>query len=189
MLGGLRIVQKSAEIKDYYINHLHKSLAARKSGWKQKLLKLIPSRDRIENHAICKRCSPLLNKSPNYWHLNEASVCRAVAIGLFCAFIVIPFQTITAIILAIIFRSNLPLSVSIIWINNPLTITPIYYLCYLVGATVLRVPMIKNIHFNNIASDLHALWQPFLLGTFLCGLVACVLGYLCARLCWILFKR
>jgi len=56
-----------------------------------------------------------------------------MAVGLFCAFVPLPIQMLLAAAAAIIFRVNLPISVGLVWITNPVTIPPMFYFCYKVG--------------------------------------------------------
>ena len=37
-----------------------------------------------------------------------------------------PFETVVVIFLAIMWRANLPVSISVVWISNPLTWVPLY---------------------------------------------------------------
>ncbi|WP_132491974.1 DUF2062 domain-containing protein [Pseudomonas aeruginosa] len=48
-----------------------------------------------------------LTHDPNLWHLNRHSVSRAMAAGLFAAFIPMPMQMLLAAGLAVWIRSNL----------------------------------------------------------------------------------
>lgn len=63
-----------------------------------------------------------LTHDPNLWHLNRHSVSRAMAAGLFAAFIPMPMQMLLAAGLAVWIRSNLPISVGLVWLTNPITI-------------------------------------------------------------------
>ena len=71
--------------------------------------------------------------------MNRRSVSVACAIGLFCAFIPIPFQMILAAGLAIIVRCNLPIAVALVWITNPITMPPLFFLAYKMGAFLTDV--------------------------------------------------
>ncbi|MFW6343056.1 MAG: DUF2062 domain-containing protein, partial [Halothiobacillaceae bacterium] len=69
----------------------------------------------------------------NLWHLNRRSVSGGVAVGLFSAFVPIPFQMVLAAGLAILLRVNLPLSVVLVWITNPITIVPLLWVANRIG--------------------------------------------------------
>jgi uncharacterized protein (DUF2062 family) len=123
----------------------------------------------------------------NLWHMNRRSVSGAFAVGLFWAFVPIPFQMIGAAATAIAARVNLPISVALVWITNPITIPPMFYSTYLVGAWLLNVPP-QNLEFELsiewMAEYLSGIWQPLLLGSLLCGIVASILGYIIIRGLW-----
>jgi len=125
--------------------------------------------------------------APNLWHLNKRSVSGAFAVGLFCAFIPVPFQMVLAAAGALIFRVNLPLSIALVWITNPITMPPIFYFAYLVGTWVLDTPVMEvefSLTWHWLKTGLLSIWQPFLLGCFICGIVAGTVSGLLMRLIW-----
>ncbi len=96
-----------------------------------------------------------LSAYPNLCHLNTASIARGVAVGLFTACIpLIPFQTIMAITLSILIRANLAIALGVSWVSNPLTLLPITYFTYWIGAFILNEP-IKPILIPDFAWNLH----------------------------------
>jgi uncharacterized protein (DUF2062 family) len=84
--------------------------------------------------------------------LGRKNAARAAAVGLFCAWIPIPFQMILAASLAIFFSANIPLSVALVWLTNPITMPPLFYAAYRLGAWVLQMPV------NNFAFELSFRW-------------------------------
>src|SRR5260221_9609323 len=76
--------------------------------------------------------APLLHH-PNLWPLNRHSVAGGVAIGLFAGLVPGPFQMLTAAILAVPLRVNLPVALATTLYTNPLTIGPLYVIAYWIG--------------------------------------------------------
>lgn len=127
------------------------------------------------------------SREPNLWHINRKSVARAVAIGLFCAFIPIPIQMILAAGLAIIFRANIPLSVIVVWVSNPLTIPALFFFAYKLGTLLLNVhlePFQFEFSLNWLFTELQDRWQPFLVGCLCAGALASAIGYTIVHLYW-----
>lgn len=124
---------------------------------------------------------------PNLWHLNRMSSSRAFFIGLFMAFMPIPLQMVVAALAAIWLRANLPLAVALCWITNPLTFAPIFYLAYRVGAATLGVS-VEEVEFSLtwewLTQGLLLIWQPFLLGCFLCGFFFGSAGFFSINYLW-----
>lgn len=77
---------------------------------------------------------------PNLWHLNRHSVARAMAVGLFAAFIPIPLQMLLAAFLAISVRGNMPIAVSLVWLTNPITMPVVFFCTYMTGTWLMNIP-------------------------------------------------
>lgn len=124
---------------------------------------------------------------PNIWHLNRRSVSAAFFIGIFVAFMPTLGQMVIAAAAAIIFRSNLPVSVVLVWISNPITMAPIYYGCYRLGALIVGDPevQINWAHGPAVFLDqLHHIIVPLLVGCTITGLFFATLGFFFVRLFW-----
>jgi len=149
----------------------------------------MPDQQTIRNHKRLQFLGTLLH-DPNIFHLNRRSVSGAFSVGLFMAFVPVPLQMVLAAIGAIALRVNLPISVALVWITNPLTIPPLYYFAYKVGTWILQTP-VRDFQFELsthwIMGELGVIWQPFLLGCFVSGLGLALLGNLSIRLFWRLY--
>ncbi len=154
---------------------------------KQFFKRLLPSFTMIKTHPKLQFFGDLLH-DPNLWHLNRRSLAGAMAVGLFVAFIPIPMQMILAAAVAIYFRVNLPLSVSTVWLTNPITMPPLFYICYKTGTSMLNVPADPSLVFD-LSTDwflgtLSRVWQPFLLGCLVMATLSSLTGYLVVSLMW-----
>ena len=150
------------------------------------LKKITPDPKKITENRFMKIFGKLIH-DPGLWHLNRYSASGAFAVGLFMCFMPIPFQMVIAAGLAILFRVNLPLSVLLCWITNPITIPPMFYFAYLVGTWVLSWPPSEfafELSFEWLGNELIHIWQPFLLGCFICAAVLSFIGYHTISLSW-----
>ena len=153
---------------------------------KHLLKQYAPDHESIRNHKHLRMFGRLLH-DPNLWHMNRRSVSGAFAVGLFWALIPIPFQMIAAAAIAIPARVNLPVSVALVWITNPVTMPPIFYFCYRVGTWILGEPHAEHefeLTLQWFAESMTLIWQPLFLGSLLCALAAAAAGYCTIRLLW-----
>lgn len=153
---------------------------------KKKLQKLFPTPEQVRQNKSLSFLAPLMGK-PNLWHLNRRSVAQAFFIGIFCAFLPIPFQMVVAALLAFYFNSNLPISVGLVWISNPITMPPIFYATYSLGAYLLDIPpreFSSDMSLDSLLSQLNEIWLPLYLGSILTGFVLASLSYIGMRVLW-----
>jgi uncharacterized protein (DUF2062 family) len=146
----------------------------------KKLIKrLLPDRELIKRQKALKIFGSVLY-NPNLWCLNRRSAAGAFAIGLFFAFIPLPSQMLMSAGVAILFGVNLPLSIALVWITNPITIPVIFYLTYKLGAWILQEPS-QSFHFelswNFIVHQMSAIAPALFLGSVICGILFALLGY------------
>ncbi len=73
---------------------------------------------------------------PALWQLSRNSFATGVAIGLFCALLPMPLETLIAILMAVVFRGNLLIAAALVWVSNPLTWSFIFGTAYVLGAKV-----------------------------------------------------
>jgi uncharacterized protein (DUF2062 family) len=153
---------------------------------KKFLKRIVPSPDRIRDIKSLRVLGDWVYDG-NLWHINRYSASMAFFVGLFVAFIPAPGQTLIAAVLAVLLRCNLPLSVGLVFLTNPVTMPPIFYMAYKIGALIIDVPVTEidfEPGFDWLSNSLAAIWQPFLLGSLICGLFSGSLGYLIVNQLW-----
>ena len=153
----------------------------------RKLFKrVLPDPNVVKEHRSLTFMSHLLH-DPNLFHLNRHSVSGAFFLGLFVAFLPILGQIPLAALGAFYFRVNLPISVALVWISNPLTITPIFYTTYELGRWILGTPAMRfsiELSWTWFNTEFPKLWQPLLVGSVISGLVVGAMGYFSMQLFW-----
>lgn len=125
---------------------------------------------------------------PNLFHLNRHSVSLAFALGIFMALTpLLGGQMILIAIISIWIRCNLPIAMALVWITNPLTISPIFFAQYKLGLWVLQAPSPSEpIEFSWqwLTEQFAVIWQPFLLGALLSAIFFSALSYLIVQWFW-----
>lgn len=147
----------------------------------------MPDPNSIRDHKYLRMFFGTLLHDPNLWHLNRRSVAGAFAVGLFNAFMPVPFQMVWSAAFAIWFRVNLPIAVALVWITNPFTIPPMFYSCYKFGAWMLGRPPQKfqfELSVEWLMAELGGIWPSLLLGCLVIGAISALLGYVSIRLLW-----
>ncbi len=123
----------------------------------------------------------------NLWHLNRRSASGAFGIGLFFAFWPFPFQMILVVMMAIPLRVNIPLGVATVWLTNPLTMPPIFYGAYKVGATVLGSSQHSfefQLSWEWLVNSMGVIGPAFLLGCAICSVFFGIVGYVGLNIFW-----
>ncbi len=106
---------------------------------KRLLKRYLPDHREIRDHKHLQFFGDRLH-DPNLWHLNRRSVAGAMGVGIFIALLPTLGQMVVAAAAAIWLRVNLPIAVAMVWITNPVTMPPIFYSTYKVGAWLLGIP-------------------------------------------------
>ena len=151
------------------------------------LRRYLPEAGRVRSHWLLRRLGARLHH-PRLWHLNRRSVSGATALGLFVAFVPLPFQMVLAALGAVWLRVNLPLAVAWIFVTNPVTMGPAFYLCYRIGAWLLKSPPLSisagSPRVEWLVGQLQVIWQPLVAGSLVIGVTASVLGYCLVQIAW-----
>ncbi len=151
------------------------------------LRRLLPFTRNIRGDRKLSRIFGRLLHDPNLWHLNRYSVAWGVSVGLFMAFVPVPFQMLLAIAAAVMISANIPVAVVLVWVSNPITVAPLFFSAYKFGAWLLAETPEKikfEISIDWVVTQLVEIWQPFLLGCFVLGLASAAIGHAAVRIIW-----
>lgn len=153
---------------------------------RQLLKRYMPSPERIKRSKSLRFMGTILH-DPSLWHLTRHSVARAVACGLFVAMLPIPMQMLLAACIAVMARANLPISVGLVWVTNPITMPPVFFMQYKIGTLLLGASersMPLELSLSWLTSEIQHIWQPLLLGSLVSGVVLALVGYFVTLLYW-----
>lgn len=153
----------------------------------KKLLKRYsPNPNEVKNNKHLGWLSKHLH-DPSLWNFNRKSISKAFAVGLFFAFIPVPFQMVLAAGTAILVHSNLPLSIALVWITNPLTMPVIFYACYIVGSWLIgetAQEFVFEASWQWVVDSLSTIGPAFLLGCGVLAVIFAILGYFSIQALW-----
>jgi hypothetical protein len=95
-------------------------------------------------------------------------------VGCFWALLPLPIQTPLALLTAIFFRANLPVTVVAVWISNPLNMVRLYGTGFLIGAYLTATPLVPldEMTLKWLGSRLPGLWAESILMSILGALLS-----------------
>jgi uncharacterized protein len=148
---------------------------------KKLIRRWLPTTESSGSRRVKRWLGPVLD-DPNLLHLNRHSVSAAFFVGLFCGFLPIPGQTVLAAILALWLRCNLPISLILLWISNPVTFPPLMILLYklgtwLMGSEQSAVLFDFSWSWSWFVEHSASIYLPIILGGLVAGLLAGLVGY------------
>jgi hypothetical protein len=160
------------------------------------LRRILPDGDAVRAHKYLAWCGDWLHH-PNLWHLNRHSVAGGVAIGLAAGLVPGPLQMLTAALIAIPTKKNLPVALATTLYTNPFTIAPLYLFAYAYGRLLLgadgRAADVAPFewdwsHWLDSAQALGhwalALGKPLAVGLVALALTLAAAGYFAVQLAW-----
>jgi uncharacterized protein (DUF2062 family) len=157
--------------------------------------KYLPSHESVRNNKHIARFGGFL-QHPNLWHLNRHSVAGGVAVGMFSGLVPGPLQMLTAALLAVPLRVNLPVALATTLYTNPFTIGPLYVLAYLIGRLIIGgegAPLSPppEMEWSQLGASLEAFLRwvlsmgaPLAVGLVALALGLAALGYACVQIGW-----
>jgi len=158
--------------------------------------KYLPDGDTVRAHRYLAWLGTWLDH-PNLWHLNRHSVAGGVAIGLAAGLVPGPLQMLTAALLAVPLKKNLPVALLTTLYTNPFTIVPLYVLAiaygrFLLGAGNHAVAVEPYdwdwAHWiDSLAGLAHwtlSLGKPLAVGLVALALTLAAAGYFAVQLAW-----
>jgi uncharacterized protein len=124
---------------------------------------------------------------PQLWSLHRRAVTYAFGAGLAICFVPLPVHFLLAVVIAVIWRLNLPVLYGTTFIVNPFTAVPVYYAAYRVGIALLHLPR-QHFKFHPtwqwLSHGLVPVWQPFITGCVVCAAVCGIGGWLVLETVW-----
>ncbi len=131
------------------------------------------------------------NLPREYLSINRRSVSRGVFVGLFWGFVPMPMQMLAVIAMTPFLRFNVPVAISMVWLSNPFTMPPMYYMEYLTGNLILGKEGIDNIELTMewFSENWDAIVIPLYTGTAFYSIVVSSLIYFLINRLWIASVR
>ncbi len=152
---------------------------------KRFLKRFMPSKSKLQESNSFRFLDRWLHKA-DIWHFNRRYAARGILIGMFFAFIPLPTQMIMACIACIFARANLPVAIACVWITNPLTMGPVFYACYRLGAFLMneKIAVANDMQTDWLANNFYAIVEPLFLGSLICAAVFSAVSYTLVDILW-----
>jgi uncharacterized protein (DUF2062 family) len=122
-----------------------------------------------------------------YFSINRKSVSKGVLVGLFWGFIPMPMQMLAVVMTTPFVRFNIPIAISMVWLSNPITMPPMYYMEYLTGNFILGKEGLHNVELTVdwFKDNIGDIFIPLYVGTAFYSIVVSYIVYLIINWLWI----
>ena len=114
-------------------------------------------------------------------------ITRGVAVGLFWGFIPMPMQMLAVMATTPFLRFNVPIAISMVWLSNPITMPPMYYMEYLTGNFLLGRDGIEDIELTMswFTENFDDILVPLYVGTAFYSIVVTGIVYVILNRLWV----
>ena len=121
-----------------------------------------------------------------YLSVNRRMITRGVAVGLFWGFIPMPMQMLAVMATTPFLRFNVPIAISMVWLSNPITMPPMYYMEYLTGNFLLGRDGIDDIELTMswFTENFDDILVPLYVGTAFYSITVSSLAYYLVNHLW-----
>ena len=123
-----------------------------------------------------------------YLSINRKSVSKGVLVGLFWGFIPMPMQMLAVLATTPFMKFNVPIAISMVWLSNPFTMPPMYYMEYLTGNFILGREGLEHVEMTMdwFKENWDQIVVPLYTGTTFYSIVVSFLVYIIINRLWIL---
>ena len=121
------------------------------------------------------------------WGIRRKTVVPAFSLGLAVAFLPFPGHFLLAALAALALRINIPVAAVSTLVVNPVTVGPLFYSAYRLGAAMLDIapgPFDFELSLDWMQNVFVSVWLPLSLGCIVLGAGAAVLGYISLDALW-----
>lgn len=146
----------------------------------------LPTAHDLQQQAWLQKFGPALHQ-PGLWQLRRRSMQRACVVGLFCAWLPLPIQMMLATAVAIRYQAHLPLTLGLVWLNNPLTLPVLIVAGYQAGIVILQLPeqpFVFEASWQWFAASIHQVGLPLLIGSIALGIATALLSWPISAWVW-----
>ena len=153
----------------------------------RKFLRRISRQYRQNEQAWYLRPFAPMLRHPMYFAVNRRSVSGALAIGVSISMLPFPGHMMLAVLCGLLAGVNLGVAALATWLNSPLTMVPVFYFEYRLGALLLGLPSQDwpdEVSWEWLQAQLSLLWRPLFLGGLITAGLTAVVVYFGTNLLW-----
>jgi len=146
----------------------------------------IPRREQLARYRLLRPFTALMT-DPGMWALSRRSTAKGFGVGVFCAWLPIPFQTLVVLALTVWWRVNLPVALLASFISNPFTMGPMMFSSYTLGNWMLqRPPKVEQESFSLglILQEVERIGTPLLVGAITLGIITALISATVINITW-----